>query len=117
MRIAIVNTHRARVGGAETYLDTIVPALSAAGNRLALLSEIDSAVILPPIRMPADAPCWSAHEIGWPRALANLATWRPDVIYVHGMHHVPAAERIIETAPSVLFAHGYYGTCISGHKM
>ncbi|HLK86445.1 MAG TPA: glycosyltransferase family 4 protein [Candidatus Binataceae bacterium] len=117
MRIALVNTHRARVGGAETYLDTIVPALSAAGMRLALLSEIDASAELPSIRLPADAPCWPAHEIGWPRALTNLADWRPDVIYAHGMHDVAAAGRIIEIAPSVLFAHGYYGTCISGHKM
>ncbi len=117
MRIALVNTHRARVGGAETYLDTIVPALSTAGMRLALLSEIDAPAELPPIRMPADAPCWPAHKIGWPRALESLAAWRPDVIYAHGMHDLAAAARIIETAPSVLFAHGYYGTCISGHKM
>ena len=33
------------------------------------------------------------------------------------MNDLPAAARIVESAPAVLFAHGYYGTCISGTKM
>lgn len=117
MRIAVVNTHHAHVGGAETYLDTVIPALAAAGHRIALLSELDSASNLPRIRLPATAPAWCASEMGMPRALAALANWRPDVIYVHGMNDLPAAARLVESAPAVLFAHGYYGTCISGSKM
>jgi len=117
MRIAVVNSHHARVGGAETYLDTVIPALAAAGHQIALLSELDSPPSLPRIRLPAAAPAWCASAMGMPRALAALASWRPDVIYVHGMSDLPAAARIIESAPAVLFAHGYYGTCISGSKM
>jgi len=117
MRIAVVNSHHARVGGAETYLDTVIPALDAAGHRIAFLSELDSPPSLPRIRLPATAPAWCASEMGIPRALAALASWRPDVIYVHGMNDLPAAARIVKSAPAVLFAHGYYGTCISGHKM
>ncbi|HEY2525382.1 MAG TPA: glycosyltransferase family 4 protein [Candidatus Binataceae bacterium] len=106
MRIAVVNTYHARVGGVETYLDTLIPALDAAGHRIALLSERDSSPDLPPIRLPAAAPAWRASEIGWPKALAGLRTWGPDVIYVHGMHDLPGAARLIESAPAVLFAHG-----------
>ena len=117
MRIAMVNSHHARVGGAETYLDTVIPALAAAGHQIAFFSELDSPPSLPRIRLPATAPAWCASEMGMPRALAELARWRPDVIYVHGMNDLPAAARIVESAPAVLFAHGYYGTCISGSKM
>jgi glycosyltransferase involved in cell wall biosynthesis len=117
MRIAVVNSHHARVGGAETYLDTVIPALAAADHQIALLSELDSPASLPRIRLPASAPAWCAAEMGMPEALAALASWRPDIIYVHGMDDLPAAARIVQSAPAVLFAHGYYGTCISGHKM
>ncbi|MGH7913089.1 MAG: glycosyltransferase family 4 protein [Candidatus Binataceae bacterium] len=117
MRIAVVNSHHSRIGGVETYLDTVIPALAAAGHQIAFFSELDSPPSVQRIHLPANAPAWCASEMGWPQALAALENWRPDVIYVHGMNNVPAAARIIETAPAVLCAHGYYGTCISGNKM
>ncbi|HVB79350.1 MAG TPA: glycosyltransferase family 4 protein [Candidatus Binataceae bacterium] len=117
MRIAAVNSYHARVGGAETYLDTVIPALAAGGHQIAFVSELDSPPGVQAIRLPATAPAWCAAEMGWPRALAALESWRPDVIYVHGMNDLPAAARMVASAPAVLFAHGYYGTCISGAKM
>jgi glycosyltransferase involved in cell wall biosynthesis len=117
MRIAVVSSHHARVGGAETYLDTVIPALAAAGHQIAFLSELESPQAQPRIRLPATAPAWSASEIGWPQALAALKSWRPEIIYVHGMDDLGGAAAIVETAPAVLFAHCYYGTCISGNKM
>jgi glycosyltransferase involved in cell wall biosynthesis len=117
MKIAVVNSHHARVGGAETYLDTVIPALSAAGHQLALLSELDAPSGAPQISLPASAMAWRASEMGMAKALAALASWRPDVIYVHGMQDPRAALRLVERAPAVLFAHGYYGTCINGGKM
>jgi glycosyltransferase involved in cell wall biosynthesis len=117
MRIAVANSHLARVGGAETYLDTVIPALDAGGHQIAFLSELDSPPSVTRIYLPATAPAWCASATGWPQALAALASWRPDVIYVHGMNDLPAAARLVEIAPAVLFAHGYYGTCISGNKM
>jgi hypothetical protein len=117
MRIAVVNSHRAHIGGAETYLDTVIAALDAAGHRIAFFSELGSPSGTQRIRLPATAPDWCASEKGWPPVLAALASWRPEVIYVHGMNDLPAAARIVEISPAVLFAHGYYGTCISGNKM
>jgi glycosyltransferase involved in cell wall biosynthesis len=117
MRIAITNLHRALVGGAETYLDTVIPALAAAGHQIAFFSELGSSPSAQRIRLPASAPAWCASEMGLPQALAALESWRPDIIYVHAMDDLPTAARIIEVAPAILFAHGYYGTCISGNKM
>ncbi len=117
MRIAVVNSHHTRVGGAEAYLDTVIPVLAAAGHQIAFFSELHSAPSLQRIRVPASAPVWCASEIGIPRALAALESWRPNVIYVNSMNDLAAAARIVECAPAVLFAHAYYGTCISGNKM
>jgi glycosyltransferase involved in cell wall biosynthesis len=117
MRIAAVNSNRALVGGAETYLDTVLPALAAAGHQIAFFSELGSSPSAQRIRLPASAPAWCASETGLPEALAALEGWRPDVIYVHAMDDLPTAARIIEIAPAILFAHAYYGTCISGNKM
>jgi glycosyltransferase involved in cell wall biosynthesis len=117
VRIAAVNSYRALVGGAETYLDTVIPALAASGHQIAFFSELGSSPSAQRIRLPECAPAWCASEMGSPQALAALEGWRPDVIYVHGMADLSTAARIVEIAPAILFAHGYYGTCISGNKM
>ena len=56
MRIAVANSHHARIGGAETYLDTVIPALDAAGHQIAFFSELDSPPGVQRIRLPATAP-------------------------------------------------------------
>ena len=40
MRIAVANSHRACIGGAETYLDAVIPALATAGHQIAFFSEL-----------------------------------------------------------------------------
>jgi glycosyltransferase involved in cell wall biosynthesis len=117
VRIAAVNSHRALIGGAETYLDTVIPALAAAGHQIAFFSESGSSPSSQRIRLPESAPAWCASEMGLPQALAALEGWRSDIIYVHGMNDLQAAARMIQIAPTVFFAHGYQGTCISGYKM
>src|ERR1700730_17680774 len=117
MRIAAVNSNRTLVGGAETYLDTVLPALAAAGHQIAFFSELGSSPSAQRIRLPECAPAWCASEMGLPHALAALESWRPDIIYVHAMDDLPTAARIVEIAPAILFVHAYYGTCISGNKM
>ncbi len=117
MRIAAVNSHHARIGGIETYLDTLLPALADVGHQIAFLSELKAPCGAQRIRLPERAPFWCASEAGLPQAVAALEDWRPDIVYVHGMSDLPTAARIMEIAPAVLFAHGYYGSCISGNKM
>jgi glycosyltransferase involved in cell wall biosynthesis len=117
MRIALVNSNRALVGGAETYLDMAFAALTTAGHEVALWCEIDAPAGAPQISLPDRAPAWCASESGLASAFAALRAWCPEVIYVHAVSEPRIEERIIDTAPAVLFDHGYYGTCISGNKM
>lgn len=117
MRIAAVNSHRARIGGAETYIDTVLPALGAAGHPISFLFVSRPAPGAPLIRLPVGTESWCAAKLGWERAIEALKAWRPDVLYVHAMDHPMEMSRVLQCAPTVLFAHGYSGTCISGHKM
>jgi hypothetical protein len=86
MRIAAVNSQHTRTGGAETYLDTVIPALAAAKHQIASYSEFDAEPGVPLIRLPKGAPLWCASEMGTRQALAAVEQWRPDVIYMHGMY-------------------------------
>src|SRR5688572_4580025 len=117
MRIAIVAANRRIVGGAEVYLDVVVPALAAAGNEIALLTEHDLGAARPPIALDPSAPSWDLGALGEREAIAALEQWRPDVIYTHGLRNPRLEGRILAVAPPVTFAHNYYGTCISGLKM
>jgi glycosyltransferase involved in cell wall biosynthesis len=116
MRIAVVNWSSRKVGGTETYLDEVVPELSAIGHDVAFLCEFDGPADRPPIRLAHGSPHWCVAEVGAVGALAALHQWKPDVIYVHKLVNVGFHERAAEAAPGVFFVHDYYGTCISGLK-
>ena len=117
MRIAAVNRYKTRVGGAETYLETTLLGLAGAGHQVAFVSELDAPADEPRIRLPDSAPAWCAETLGTAQTLTLLEAWHPDVIYLHGVDGLPTFTKILEIAPTVLFEHGYDGTCISGNKM
>lgn len=116
MRIAIINWTRRRVGGTETYLGLIVPALLEAGHEVAFWSETDLPLERELISLPDGVPVWDASALGTGRALQGLGRWRPDIIYAHGLLSPKLEAKTMGIAPGVFFAHGYYGTCISGAK-
>jgi len=116
MRIAVVNWSTRRVGGVETYLNTIIPELARAGHEIAFWSEVDEPLDRARIELPPDAPAWCVAALGAEHALANLRDWRPDVIYSHKLADPEIERRVLSVAPSVFFAHDYNGTCISGTK-
>ncbi len=116
MRIAIVNWSRRKVGGVETYLDTVVPELSDAGHEIAFWYERDEPLDRAQIALPAQSLAWCAASMGFEAALNALRDWRPDVIYTHKVLDPEVEREILEIAPSVFFAHDYNGTCISGSK-
>jgi glycosyltransferase involved in cell wall biosynthesis len=114
MRVAIAARNTSVVGGIETYLRRVVAMLSAAGVELALLSENEPArgreSIAPSL------PAWCVSELGVSRALGALETWRPELIFTHGLEDWNLELQFITLAPTILFAHDYYGACISGEK-
>lgn len=116
MRIAIINWSNRRIGGTGTYLSAVVPQLLRAGHEIALWHEVNTPVDYDPIPMPPGAPVWSMTELGLEPALSALSSWQPDLLYAHGLLDPAVERRTLQIAPSVFFAHNYYGTCISGAK-
>ena len=116
MRILLANWSRRRAGGAEVYLADLVPLLTAAGHDVAFLHESAGPVDRAPIALPEGAPAWCIDRLGPTVALDRAGRWQPDVVYAHGLLDPTLEERVLELAPGVFLAHGYYGTCISGAK-
>jgi len=115
MRIAIAAHSARRVGGVEQYLADVVPALVRAGHDVACWFETEDADHSPILDRGGLVPTWTASrtpELGVPA----LREWRPDVVYAHGVADAAVERALIGVAPAVLFAHSYYGTCISGTK-
>ena len=114
-RVAIVSHSRARVGGVETYLAAIVPALRRAGHEVGCWFETAGDGADPVIGPAAGVVSWVASA-NPDRGVADLAAWKPDIVYGHGVVS-PAHERAtLQLAPAVFFAHSYYGACVSGTK-
>ena len=115
MRIAVISHSRRKIGGVETYLDTIIAAL-AAENQVALLYEAET-----PgrelISLPPSAPVWQSAELGRNQALQQLRHWEPDVCFVQGLQDPELEGDVVALGNAVLYVHSYYGSCISGNKM
>jgi glycosyltransferase involved in cell wall biosynthesis len=114
VRITICNTFTRFLGGVESYLGRVIPALAEDCHEVAMLFERDSPAAHP--LLPIRGPAWVVSEIGVSQTLRRLREWRPDIIYVHAMSNAGLEQPVIETAPAVLFAHDYSATCISGAK-
>jgi glycosyltransferase involved in cell wall biosynthesis len=114
MRILIANEHRALVGGVESYLASVIPALLARGHELMFLHALDAQPGRSVLTAAASSmPCVLA---GTASALAEVAAWKPDVIYSHSLVDVGLEATLAAKYPTVFFAHAYYGACISGTK-
>lgn len=116
MRVAIAFSYRRKIGGVETYLSSIAPSLVSAGHKLAFWHEVEGPSDRDRILVPQGAPTWCVEDLGAERALAALRDWRPDLIYAHGLLNPELEAQVLEVAATVFFAHGYFGTCISGVK-
>lgn len=116
MRIAVINWSRRRIGGTETYLSSVIPKLFEMGHDVSFLHERNEPATREEITLPEGVPAWCVSDLGTENALAALRDWRPEIIYNHSLHDTRLEERILDIAPSIFFAHTYYGTCISGSK-
>ena len=114
-RIAIVSHSRARLGGVESYVATLVPALQRAGHAVGCWFETAGHGADSVIGPNDQVPCWVASEQTG-AAVGELAAWKPDVVYAHGLASPSHERALMGVAPAVFFAHSYYGVCISGTK-
>jgi glycosyltransferase involved in cell wall biosynthesis len=117
VRILIANFHRNVVGGAEKYLQLLIPSLVHRGHSVGLIYEslfdaknesIDS--------QDMQLPSWCPAELGAPEALRSLMKWEPDVVYSHGLDDGGLESALLDKYPTILYAHSYQGTCVSGRK-
>jgi glycosyltransferase involved in cell wall biosynthesis len=115
MRILIANWSCRRAGGTETYLGQIMSRLAGRGHEVGFCFEVDEPDGRPLIPLPDDVLRVQLRP-DVPRALDTIRSWRPDVIYAHGLLEPDDEARLLEMAPAVFAAHSYYGTCISGEK-
>lgn len=112
MRILIANSDGITLGGIETYLNSVVPRLLELGHEVGLMWEI------PPSAESARGR--SVHPrltvSTAPLSLSQIDAWRPDVVYSQGLSDVRLESAVVQSHPTVLYAHAYHGTCISGAK-
>jgi glycosyltransferase involved in cell wall biosynthesis len=116
MRIALATWTSRQVGGAETYLARTIAAVVAAGHEVLLCYESDDPDDRPRFAVPPVLPTVCVSESGVPNTLERIQQWQPDIVYVHGLSDPDFEGQLQSIAPAVLFAHAYYGTCISGDK-
>ncbi len=118
MRILVVTHNRGLVGGLETYLHSLMPALHRNGHQLALLYHADASAA-PRIDEQVDcAAVWKVEESSSAASVVSrLAAWNPDVIYLHDLPSLELHATLLAHYPVVMFAHSYNGTCPTGQKM
>jgi glycosyltransferase involved in cell wall biosynthesis len=116
MRVAVVSWTARHVGGIESYLAAVMPAMLREGLDVAFLHEVDEPPQRDRIHAGGDTEVFSIASKGVEGAIAQLSKWKPDVLYMHGLHDPKTINRLLALAPSVTFVHTYIGTCISGTK-
>jgi glycosyltransferase involved in cell wall biosynthesis len=115
MRILIATSLRSTVGGVETYVRDLIPALAARGHDVALVFEHDAAGA-DSIDHGSSASAWCAFNRLPGDLLRDLAGWRPDVVYLQGLADPTLEELLLDAFPVAWFVHTYHGACISGMK-
>jgi len=116
MRIAAATWNCKLIAGTETYLREVLPRLHSVGHELALVCETASPVDRASIVTNAEVPTWCVDDLGLEEVLKRLKSWRPDVLFVNCPSQPTLEETLLDSAPAVLLAHNYHGTCISGFK-
>ncbi len=114
MRILVANWTRRVVGGAERYVQALLPALAARGHEVGLLVERDEPD--PAARIDAGGGVEVIAAGGVEQATAAARDWHPDLVYVQALESPALERRLVESHAAALFTHGYAGTCISGTK-
>jgi|WetSurMetagenome_2_1015567.scaffolds.fasta_scaffold87837_2 glycosyltransferase involved in cell wall biosynthesis len=113
MRILHLNNYGASVGGVEDYIREVASALLDAGHSSHLVyfapnkadNLISEATCIPVAAWP-DKPGQAIHRIE-----EVIASFRPDVAYVHAVYHPDLMKWIGQRLPSVAYVHAPYPVC------
>ncbi len=117
VRILIATCQRNLVGGVEKYLQTVIPALLDRGHSIGLLYEYPFDSSQEKIEAGSESfSAWCLGELGAAAALRSIDNWEPDAVYSHGLDDSRFESALLERYPMILYAHTYYGTCVSGRK-
>ncbi len=117
MRILIVSSHAAVVGGVERYLQALLPTLTQQGHSVGFAFEYPPSAASEPVDAAGTFEGhWCLTELGIEELLSRVAAWKPDVVYAHGLQSTSLESKLLDRFPVALFAHDYYGTCATGRK-
>jgi glycosyltransferase involved in cell wall biosynthesis len=111
VRILVSNDGFGDDGGVQSYLEAVVPALSARGHEVALLRrDADHAGQI-------DPGTWPLFTAAGDDRLSAVREWTPDICFSHNITDLSTDRTLAGIAPVIKFMHGYFGTCVSGQKM
>jgi len=118
MKILIATSQRSIVGGVETYLQNVIPALYERGHQIAMLYDFDGSSDGATVDSPdRDLPVWFSGALReQPEQWRELTEWKADVVYSHGLGAADIEKKLQETFPVIRYVHGYWGTCTTGRK-
>lgn len=117
MRILVATTYRNLIGGVERYVQVLMPGLLDRDHEVGLLHENTFNAQAETID-PANGrlPAWCAAGATLEETLRSVSEWGPDVVYSQGLDDSDLEDALLRTYPTALYAHNYFGTCVSGRK-
>lgn len=117
MRIAIVGSTQEIVGGAEVYLSWALSDFVASGHVVGFAFEVATQRVDRAADRGLDGiQRWCIRELGKPRFFEELRRFAPDIVYLNYTDDPDIELELSRTFRCVLFAHGYYGTCMTGTR-
>lgn len=117
MRIAVITGSEELIGGAETYVRWLLGALGASGHEVAFAFERAARDRSKAITQGGyEAGWWDISQLGRATLTAELSRFRPDVVFVHGLEDYALECELLSRHRTVLFAHAYWGVCLTGFR-
>jgi len=111
MRVLLANEQRDVVGGMETYLRWLAPELLARGHQLVCVTRY------PQTGRETWVPAGATAVVADSSAALADAAHGCSIGLLSPLGSVDLEDALARAIPSVLFAHTFYGTCVSGSKM
>ena len=117
IRILITTSTLSIVGGAQTHIQALLPALVESGHLVAVLHEdAETAPGATIVDQVPEITTWCIAKKNKNQVLDQIESWKPDIAYNHGMNDLVTETEIVRRWPTFLFVHSSSGTCISGTK-